>query len=356
MSEDAFSAYDYPLPPELIAQVPTEPRDAARLLVVDRASGGLADSSVAELARWLRAGDLMVVNNTRVIPARLRGRKRDTGAAVEVLLLHREGPRWRALARPAKKLRPGTVVEVDAAQDTGLAPASVIVEETSSGGEITVSSVDLDREGLEPYGALPLPPYIHGDPVDPGRYQTTYATIEGSAAAPTAGLHVTSGLRERLVRAGVGWAELTLHVGLDTFRTPTVDRLDDHRMHREYVRIPAATRDAIAKTREAGGRVVAVGTTSARSLESMGAGRLGGEPMSHDSRLGDLVGWTDLFIRPGHDWRVVDAMLTNFHVPQTTLMVMVSAFASVESIRTAYRHAIDQRYRFLSFGDAMLII
>ncbi|MEJ7761646.1 MAG: tRNA preQ1(34) S-adenosylmethionine ribosyltransferase-isomerase QueA [Thermomicrobiales bacterium] len=351
---DEFATYDYDLPPELIAQTPAEPRDVARLLVMDRAAGTLTDSVVADLPGWLRAGDLLVVNNTRVLPARLRGRKRDTGGEVEVLLLHRQGSTWHALARPAKKLRPGTVIEVVARDPAGSGkdrPVAVVtVEESLGDGAITVSSADLDGDGLSRFGSLPLPPYIQTEPGEPGRYQTTFASVDGSVAAPTAGLHVTSALRERLAGARVGWAELTLHVGLDTFRTPTVERLGEHRMHREYVHVPAATRAAIAQTKAAGGRVVAVGTTSARSLESLGA------EMFADCGTGDAAGWTDLFIRPGHGWAVVDALMTNFHVPRTTLMVMVSAFASVEATRAAYRHAIDHRYRFLSFGDAMLIV
>lgn len=356
MDLDRFATYDHALPADLIAQVPIEPRDAARMLVVDRATGTLTDGMVADLPGWLRAGDLLIVNNTRVLPSRLRGHKRETGAAVEVLLLHREGPAWRALARPVRKLRPGTVIEVPptvmSRGDVERAVATVRVDAVHGEGMVTVSSVDLEGEGLARFGSLPLPPYIRAEQREPGRYQTTFATVDGSAAAPTAGLHFTPALRGRLASAGIGWAELTLHVGLDTFRTPTVERLGDHLMHREYVHVPATTRAAVARAKAAGGKVVAVGTTSARSLETLGAYVAGPDDDPDDA----FVAWTDIFIRPGYRWTTVDALLTNFHVPRSTLMVMVSAFASPETVQAAYRHAIERRYRFLSFGDAMLII
>lgn len=347
-----ISLFDYDLPPERIAQVPLEPRDAARLLVLERRSGQIHHSLIRELPRWLATGDLIVANNTRVFPARVKGRKRDTGGAVELLLL-RQLPdhSWRALAKPVRKLRVGTRISVQA-HDASVEPLEIEVIAIEREGEVVVRSPDLTPERLNDYGSTPLPPYIGPALSDAGRYQTLHASVLGSAAAPTAGLHVTPALRAGLVQAGIGWAEITLHVGLDTFRTVAVEDLNHHHIHQESYTVSHAASDQIASARQQGGCVVALGTTSARTLETLGSRK----DWSPSEAPDGLSGETDLFIRPGHQWTVVDAMVTNFHLPKSTLLVMVSAFAGRENILNAYHEAIQDEYRFFSFGDAMLII
>lgn len=347
-----ISLFDYVLPPERIAQVPLEPRDAARLLVLERQSGRIHHSHIRELPRWLATGDLIVANNTRVFPARIRGRKRDSGGVVELLLL-RQLPDdcWRALAKPVRKLRVGTTISVQA-HDASKEALEIEVVTIEGEGEVVVRSPDLTPERLNDYGATPLPPYIRPALADAGRYQTLHASVPGSAAAPTAGLHMTPELRKDLVQAGIDWAEITLHVGLDTFRPVAVEDLNDHHIHQESYSVSAAALDQIGSTRDRGGRVVALGTTSARTLETLGRRR---NLWSRGAPDG-LSGETELFIRPGHQWTVVDAMVTNFHLPKSTLLVMVSALAGREKILNAYHEAIEQEYRFFSFGDAMLIV
>lgn len=331
--------FDYELPADRIAQTPIEPRDAARLLV-DRGSAPPDHRRVSDLPDILRPGDLLVVNETKVIPARLPLR-RTTGGAAEVLLLEPlDGERrtWEALIRPARKLKLGEVLRT-----TDGTPAIEIGERTESGDTFLVSvigsvaSLDL----LAEHGEMPLPPYITERLDDPDRYQTVYAREPGSSAAPTAGLHFTSELFERLAASGVERAEVELVVGLDTFRPVTEDDPTDHRMHTERYRVPDTTMDRCRETRAAGGRVVAVGTTSVRALESAAA-------------RGELSGRTDIFIHRPYDWRVVDVMLTNFHLPKTTLLMMIDAFVG-ERWRTLYGAALAEQYRFLSFGDAMLL-
>ena len=325
--------FDYDLPAERIAQTPMEPRDAARLLVLDRATGSIEHRHVHDLPDLLREGDLVVANRSRVLPARVIGRLRGGGEA-ELLLLRRLSPgRWEALGRPARRLRPGDTVRVGDELDI-----TIVAAHAEGIREVAVDS----DEALLAAGSTPLPPYIRGWSGDPQRYQTIFADVEGSAAAPTAGLHFTPELVERLEQRGIQVATLTLHVGLDTFRPVTEPDPRAHTIHREWFTVPSELEQRIEATRERGDRVVAVGTTSVRALETWAAS-------------GQAEGWTDLFILPGHDFKVVDALLTNFHLPQSTLLMLVSAFAGRERVLSAYAEAIRLNYRFYSFGDAMLV-
>ena len=333
--------FDYQLPTELIAQHPPAERDAARMLVLDPSSG-LVDRTVRDLPEYLEAGDVLVLNDSRVLPARLIGRRRDGGEA-EVLLLRPlpEGhSRWEALIRPARRLDLGSRVTFD---NSALA---VAIE--ARGGETATVRLDGVADPLSEVrriGEMPTPPYIKERLVDRERYQTVYARAEGSAAAPTAGLHFTPELLSAVRDRGVGVAFVTLHVGLDTFRPVRVDDPAEHRIHREWYRIDEASAGAINQAHREGGRVIAVGTTCVRVLES--AATNGG--------VGAGEGWTGLFILPGYRFRVVDAMLTNFHLPRSTLLMLVSAFAGRDRVLAAYAAAIERRYRFYSFGDCMLI-
>ncbi len=338
---NALAAYDYPLPEGLIAQQPIAERDRARLLCLTRPTGRLEHRSVADLPDLLAPGDLLVLNNSRVLPARLRGRK-PSGGAVELLLVRRvEATTWQALTRPG--LRPGQAFaiagdlqgEVELVRDDGLR-----VVRFDGAGE----SVDAAIHRL---GELPTPPYVRERLADPERYQTTFAAIEGSVAAPTAGLHFTPALFDALSRRGVGRAFVTLHVGPGTFQPVKAPDVRDHRLHAEWAELPASTAAAIAATKRRGGRVVAVGTTVVRTLET--AAR----------ELEPLAAWsgeTSLFVRPGFAFRVVDGLLTNFHLPRSTLLMLVAALAGYESTMAAYAEAVHERYRFFSFGDAMLIL
>lgn len=341
------SDFDYHLPQELIAQHPPNDRDGGRLLLVDRAKGKLTDMTVRDLPMLLRASDLVVVNNTRVIPARLSGR-RPTGGAVEVLLLNRVRPGgWEALAKPARKLTPGATFDLISHSGDTSVPAEVV--ENFGEGRILVS-FDPDLDGrLEEFGAVPLPPYIHEQLGDTERYQTVFSHVPGSAAAPTAGLHLSEAILAQLQDRGVERAEVTLQIGLDTFRPVTVEHVADHVIHREWCVVPRETAVAIQRCREQQARVVAIGTTSARTLETWGS-------LSSAVRANGWSGWTDIFITPGYHWTTVDAMLTNFHLPKSTLLMMISSLIGRELTEAAYRHAVEQRYRFFSFGDAMLIV
>jgi S-adenosylmethionine:tRNA ribosyltransferase-isomerase len=331
--------FHYDLPEELIAQAPPAERGAGRLLSIDGADGRLRDLWFADLPSLLAPGDLLVFNDTRVVPARVHGQK-ESGGAVE-LLLERilEGGRFLAQARASKPFRPGMRI---------LLPAGAVA--TVTGRRDDMVELELDREPatfFETHGEVPLPPYIvrPADAEDRDRYQTVYARDPGSVAAPTAGLHFDAPMLARLAAAGIGATWLTLHVGAGTFQPVRAERLDEHRMHFERVRVPAEAVAAIDATRRRGGRVVAVGTTVVRSLES--AARPG--------TLAPFEGETDLFIRPGFRFRVVDAMLTNFHLPESTLLMLVSAFAGRERVLDAYRHAVAERYRFFSYGDACFV-
>lgn len=331
--------FHYELPPELIAQVPPPERGAGRLLAIDGGGAPLRDLRFADFPALLAPGDLLVLNDTRVVPARLHGRKK-TGGAVELLLERTlPGRRFLALARASKGFRAGMVV---------LLPGGAVATVTGRSDDLV--ELELDRDPgpyFEAHGEVPLPPYIERSAAetDRERYQTVYARAPGSVAAPTAGLHFDHAMLERLAAAGVQLAWLTLHVGAGTFQPVRAERVEEHRMHFERARVPAEVVAAIEATRRRGGRVVAVGTTVVRSLETAALG----------GRLAPFDGETDLFIHPGFRFRVVDAMLTNFHLPESTLLMLVAAFAGRERILEAYRHAVRQRYRFFSYGDATFI-
>jgi S-adenosylmethionine:tRNA ribosyltransferase-isomerase len=337
--------FDYALPPERIAQHPAAERDAARLLVLDRATGALTHAGVRQLTRWLRAGDLLVVNATRVLPARLRGRKASGGAA-EALLLGPAGEegRFRALVKAGGRLRPG--LKLRFGPDDGGLDAELVAP--ASDGEAVLAF----ESGADPYavGETPLPPYIRRaapEGEDAERYQTTYARVPGSVAAPTAGLHLSERLLAELDAAGVGRAEVVLHVGLGTFRPVRPADLERGRLHTETIELSEETAARVARTREIGGRVVAVGTTSARVLETCAG---------PDGRVRPTRGETDLFLAPGCEFRAVDALLTNFHLPRSSLLLLVAAFADRDAILGAYAQAVHAGYRFYSYGDAMLIL
>ena len=336
--------FDFELPEELIAQTPLEVRDASRLLILDRKKRTLTDSHFDSILDQLQPGDALVMNNTRVLPARLYGQKPDTHGHVELLLLkNTQGDQWEVLAKPAKRLRVGAKVEFG----DGRLKATV-VEELEQGGRIVEFSYEgIFLEVLESLGEMPLPPYIHEKLEDRERYQTVYAKENGSAAAPTAGLHFTEDLLQKIEAKGVHLVYLTLHVGLGTFRPVSVDNLEEHEMHSEYYQFSQEAADTLNQVKAKGGRVVAVGTTSIRTLETIGN--------KFDGQLKADAGWTNIFIKPGYDFKVVDAFSTNFHLPKSTLVMLVAAFAGRDFVLEAYRHAVEERYRFFSFGDAMFL-
>jgi S-adenosylmethionine:tRNA ribosyltransferase-isomerase len=323
------SELDYHLPQDLIAQRPAEPRDAARLMVVDVGSGRIEHRTFRDLPEYLGAGDAVVLNETRVIPARLRARK-STGGEVELLFLRELGDGWEALARPGRRLREGMVLSADGRR--------LELAERREEGRWLVRGAGI-RELLEERGHMPLPPYIRSTPEAERAYQTVYARNAGSAAAPTAGFHFTEELLERVRLTGAQLARITLHVGTGTFLPVRTGRLEDHRMHSEWYSVPPEAVEAISEAE----RVVAVGTTVARTLESR-------------ARSGADEGETDIFIYPGYRWWAVDALVTNFHLPRSTLLAMIMSFAGEELVREAYRVAVEERYRFYSFGDAMLLL
>jgi S-adenosylmethionine:tRNA ribosyltransferase-isomerase len=350
--------FDYYLPPERIAQEPVEPRDAARLMILDRASGEIEHRVFREVGEYLRPGDLLVFNDTRVFPARLYARKAKSGGQVEILLLEEIRPgSWNGLVR-GHRVRVGTVMEL---QDRSNRPAGVqaTITQIGSEGQRTIEFSYPPAEWLKHLGYLPLPPYIRDYSGDPERYQTIFARQEESAAAPTAGLHFTAELLLRLRTMGVKQAYLTLRIGLDTFKPIESAEITGHTIHTEWARLTPETARQINETRLAGGRIVAVGTTSVRTLETA-ALRQNPEPRATQgcswSTVTAFEGPTDLYITPGHRFQVVDALITNFHLPRSTLLVLVSAFAGRDTIRRAYAEAIEQDYRFYSFGDAMLIL
>ena len=333
--------FHYELPEELIAQYPAERRDAARLLTLDGAGGRLADCMIRDLPSLLQSGDLLVLNNTRVIPARLYGRK-PTGGRVEILIERLTGAtEVLAQLRASQPNRPGSRIRIDDAVEF------IVGERRDDLYVLTLAATQPLELVLEDHGHMPLPPYIErGDEaVDAERYQTVYAEAPGAVAAPTAGLHLTEAMLTALQEMGVELAYVTLHVGLGTFSPVRVENLAEHRMHQEQVHVDENVCDAVARTRERGGRVVAVGTTSVRSLEAAAAG----------GTLAPFHGETDIFIYPGYRFRLVDALLTNFHLPESTLLMLVCAFAGRENVLNAYAHAVAERYRFFSYGDAMLV-
>ncbi|HGW3402601.1 TPA: tRNA preQ1(34) S-adenosylmethionine ribosyltransferase-isomerase QueA [Enterococcus faecalis] len=336
--------FDFDLPEELIAQTPLKDRASSRLLVVNKETGDMEDKHFHDILDELQPGDALVMNNTRVLPARLYGEKPETGGHLEVLLLtNTEGNTWETLIKPAKRAKVGTEIQFG---DGRL--KAVVKEELEHGGRIIEFKYDgIFLEILESLGEMPLPPYIKERLDDPDRYQTVYAEENGSAAAPTAGLHFTKELLEEIKAKGVHLVYLTLHVGLGTFRPVSVDNIEEHHMHSEFYRLTEEAAKQLNEVRQAGGRIVAVGTTSIRTLETIGT-KFNGE-IQADS------GWTDIFITPGYQFKVVEAFSTNFHLPKSTLVMLVSAFAGKDLTLAAYQHAIEEKYRFFSFGDAMFI-
>ena len=337
------SDFNYELPPELIAQTPIQRRDASRLRVLDKNTGAWQHRHFYDLPEYLRPGDCLILNNSRVLPARLLGHRLPGGGACEVLLLIDRGQKtWECLVRPGKRMRTGAKLSFGHGELT-----AEVVEELPGGNRL----VRFDYEGiflevLEKLGKMPLPPYIKEELQDQERYQTVYSRVNGSAAAPTAGLHFTQELLDRVTAMGVKVGYVTLHVGLGTFRPVKEDEIEGHEMHSEYCIIPQETADLINETRKNGGRVICVGTTSCRTIESWAA---------EDGTMTASAGWTDIFIYPGYRFKVMDALITNFHLPESTLIMLVSALAGREHILAAYREAVREKYRFFSFGDAMFI-
>ena len=336
--------FDFYLPEELIAQTPLEKRDASKLLILNHETGEIEDEHFDAIIDELEPGDALVMNNTRVLPARLHGVKPETGGHVELLLLKNiQGDQWEVLAKPAKRLKEGSVVSFG----DGRLEATLIKKLEHGGCIVEFSYQGIFLEVLESLGEMPLPPYIHEKLEDKERYQTVYAKENGSAAAPTAGLHFTAELLQKIKEKGVKLVYLTLHVGLGTFRPVSVDNVDQHEMHSEFYQLSEEAAQTLREVKAKGHRIVAVGTTSIRTLETIG-NKFEGD-IQADS------GWTNIFIKPGYQWQVVDAFSTNFHLPKSTLVMLVSAFAGRELTLQAYQHAIDERYRFFSFGDAMFI-
>lgn len=335
--------YDYDLPEELIAQDPLEDRSSSRLMVLDRQTGDVEHRHFTDILEYLHPGDCLVINNTKVIPARLFGVKEDTQAKIEVLLLKRkENDIWETLVKPGKKVKPGTKLVFG----DGLLTAEV-VDVVEEGNRLIQFHYDgIFEEILDQLGQMPLPPYITHQLKDKNRYQTVYAKYDGSAAAPTAGLHFTKELLQKVKDMGVDIAEVTLHVGLGTFRPVKVENVLDHHMHSEFYMVSQEAADKINRAKESGHRVIAVGTTSTRTLEAAA---------DENGRLHETSGWTEIFIYPGYQFKVIDALITNFHLPQSTLVMLVSALAGREHVLHAYEIAVKERYRFFSFGDAMLI-
>lgn len=338
------SDFYYDLPEELIAQTPIEPRDHSRLLVMDKKSGEVSDGHFYDILDYLKEGDLLVVNNSRVLPARLYGFKEETGSHMELLLLEqKENMVWETLVKPGKKAKVGAKFIFG----DGLLKGEIIEVKEDGNRLIRFTSEKNFFTALEEIGQMPLPPYITAKLENKERYQTVYSKELGSAAAPTAGLHFTKELMEKLKDKGVKIAEVTLHVGLGTFRPVKAEEVTDHKMHSEHYYLPKETADLITETKANGGRVIAVGTTSCRTLESVA---------TFFGEIKECEGYTDIFIYPGYDFKVLDGLITNFHLPESTLIMLVSAFAGYDHTMSAYRHAVEERYRFFSFGDAMLIV
>ena len=337
-----LSDFDYDLPEERIAQVPIEPRNASRLMVLDPVTKEIEHRHFYDLKEFLEPGDTLIFNDTRVMPARLIGHRDQTGGKVEVFLLRRlDANHWETLVKPGKKAKPGNVIRF------GDELSCTVTEHTDFGGRI----VEFHYEGiflevLERLGKMPLPPYIKAELPDQERYQTVYSREVGSAAAPTAGLHFTQELLEKIRNKGVKTAFVTLHVGLGTFRPVKAEEVLDHHMHSELCMMSQQTADILNETKRSGGRVICVGTTSCRTLESL---------VNDDGSFEAKSRWTDIFIYPGYTFKAMDALITNFHLPESTLVMLVSAFAGREKILNAYNEAVKERYRFFSFGDAMLI-
>jgi S-adenosylmethionine:tRNA ribosyltransferase-isomerase len=337
--------FDFHLPEELIAQVPLIERAESRLMRLDKETGEIQHNVFKNIKEYLRPGDVLVLNDTRVLPARLFGVKEDTGAKIEVLLLKQvEGDRWETLVKPAKRVKTGTKIVFG----DGLLSA-VCTEESEHGGRILEFSYDgIFYEVLEELGEMPLPPYIKEQLDDQERYQTVYAKERGSAAAPTAGLHFTENLLEEIQASGVHIAFITLHVGLGTFRPVSVDSIEEHDMHAEFYIMSEGTARLLNEVRDQGGRIITVGTTSTRTLETIAT--------ANNGEFQAATGWTNIFIYPGYEFKAIDGMITNFHLPKSTLIMLVSALAGRENVLHAYNTAVKEKYRFFSFGDAMLIL
>ncbi|WKB71320.1 tRNA preQ1(34) S-adenosylmethionine ribosyltransferase-isomerase QueA [Ligilactobacillus ruminis] len=336
--------FDYDLPQELIAQTPLKERDQSRLLVLDSKTGKYQDDYFYNVINRLNPGDALVMNDSRVMPARLYGVKPETGGHVEVLLLNNtDGDNWETLVKPAKRAKVGTEISFGEGKLT-----ATVTEELEHGGRMIEFHYDgIFMEILDQLGEMPLPPYIKEKLDDPEMYQTVYSREIGSAAAPTAGLHFTRELLKKIEDKGVKLVYLTLHVGLGTFRPVSEENIEDHKMHSEFYRLTEDAAKTLNEVKANGGRIVATGTTSIRTLETIGT-KFNGE-IRADS------GWTDIFIKPGYKWQVVDAFITNFHLPKSTLVMLVASFTGRENILNAYRHAVSEKYRFFSFGDAMFI-
>ncbi len=337
--------FDYHLPEELIAQTPLKDRTSSRLMILNKENGSITHDVFKNISAYLRKGDCLVLNDTRVLPARLLGVKEETGAKIEVLLLkQKDGDVWETLVKPAKRIKKGTAVSFG----DGLLKGRCL-EELEHGGRLMAFEYEgIFYEILDRLGQMPLPPYIKAQLEDKDRYQTVYARERGSAAAPTAGLHFTNELLEELRNKGVRTAFITLHVGLGTFRPVSVEDVSEHEMHAEFYQISEETAQLLNEVRREGGRIISVGTTSTRTLETV-AGAQGG-------KFAAASGWTDIFIYPGYAFKAIDGMITNFHLPKSTLIMLVSAFAGRERVLHAYETAVKEKYRFFSFGDAMLIV
>ncbi|WP_395893925.1 tRNA preQ1(34) S-adenosylmethionine ribosyltransferase-isomerase QueA [Bacillus safensis subsp. safensis] len=336
--------FDFDLPERLIAQVPLEKRDASRLMVLNKQTGAITHDTFSQIIDYFQKGDCLVLNNTRVLPARLFGMKEDTGAKVELLLLKQEeGDNWETLVKPAKRVKKGTVITFG---DGRL--QAVCTEEMEHGGrKVEFQYTGIFYEVLESLGEMPLPPYIKEQLDDRERYQTVYSKEVGSAAAPTAGLHFTTELLDALKAKGVHIAFITLHVGLGTFRPVSAERIEEHEMHAEFYEMNEETADELNRVRKEGRRIISVGTTSTRTLETIAS--------AHDGEFKASSGWTSIFIYPGYTFKAIDGMITNFHLPKSSLIMLVSALAGREHVLKAYNEAVKEEYRFFSFGDAMLI-
>ncbi len=334
----------YDLPPELIAQTPLAQRDASRMLYLDRRTGALQHRHFTDLCDYLAPGDCLVINNSRVLPARLLGHREPSGGAIEVLLLQDKGDGlWECLTKPGRKTKEGTALSF------GDGALTATVEQVLEGGNrlVRFHYTGIFLEILEHLGKMPLPPYIREELEDGERYQTVYSKINGSAAAPTAGLHFTQALLEKIAAQGVRIAPVTLHVGLGTFRPVKAEEITEHQMHAEFCMLSAESAEILNQTRKSGGRIICVGTTSCRTLESL---------VEPDGSFREKSAWTDIFIYPGYQFKAMQGLITNFHLPESTLIMLVSAFAGYDHVMAAYREAVAQRYRFFSFGDAMLIL
>ncbi|MEK7354494.1 MAG: tRNA preQ1(34) S-adenosylmethionine ribosyltransferase-isomerase QueA [Chloroflexota bacterium] len=345
------SDFDYSLPPELIAQTPIEPRSRSRLMVIDRSDGSLKHHRFFEIIDYLMEGDVLVFNNSLVIPARLKGKRGENEGKIEILLLRQLGPNlWETLVKPARRIKIGTIIEITGHSPQGKKPDVTVTAEAISSGEGGSRVIKFSDEKLLPeLGEIPLPPYIHTPLTDPGRYQTVYADVAGSVAAPTAGLHFTPELIDTIKAKGIMCLFTTLHIGLDTFRPVREDDPLEHKIHSEYGALSQPAADELSKAKREGRRIICVGTTAARLVETAAQA-------SGPNEIQPFAGWVDLFILPGHRFRAVDALITNFHLPRSTLLMLVTAFAGKELIDKAYREAISEKYRFYSFGDAMLIL